>query len=243
MRISFIIICIVLSVVGYTFFSCDIFHEEEPAPFTMQVFPDSMEAITGQRCVFLVKIEDEGGGRGEGEDVTITGNANNSEVNVTPTKCSPGKVAEATVIPDTNNIGTPISLEINGQRNGMLRSINTSINIVQGEDYLKDSAEQIRNRFIPWLAENYPEFGLSNETDWTGTIVTPNILIVANYLFFSDRWEMDLTYHVMIPPHDWARIYLRQRFEEMQPSYAFEISSLEAQDTPKPITPPETVLR
>ena len=54
---------------------------------------------------------------------------------------------------------------------------------------------------------------------------------------------MDLTYHVMIPPNDWARIYLRQRFEEMQPSYAFEISSLEANDTPEPITPPETVLR
>jgi len=40
---------------------------------------------------------------------------------------------------------------------------------------------------------------------------------------------------VMIPPHDWARIYLRHRFTEVGPSYAFEISSLDAKEEPHTI--------
>ena len=34
--------------------------------------------------------------------------------------------------------------------------------------------------------------------------------------------------------HDWARIYIRHRFTEVQSSYAFEISSLKAQEGPMP---------
>ena len=54
---------------------------------------------------------------------------------------------------------------------------------------------------------------------------------------------MGLTWHVMIPPDDWARIYLRRRFHEIRPSHAFEIASLDANDEPQPITPPDSVLR
>lgn len=90
-------------------------------------------------------------------------------------------------------------------------------------------ATEIRDRFIPWLATNHPEFGITSENEWTETIVRPHIAVVMFYLFFSEDWEMGVSWHVMIPPHDWARIYLRHRFVEVQPSYAFEISSLDAQ--------------
>ena len=243
MKKSSVIIYIVISLVSCFFFSCDLFDKKDPAPFSMQLYPETMEVIVGQRCVFLIKVEDEEDGKGEGEKVKIAAKAEDVELNISPSNLTPGKVAEITVIPGASTIKTTVPIEITGKREGLIETQNASINIVHGEDLIHNSAEEIRDRFIPWLAENHPEFGITNETNWTGTIVTPNILIVANYLFFSNEWEMGLTYHVMIPPHDWARIYLRKRFEEMQPSFAFEITSLDTNEPPTSITPPENVYR
>jgi hypothetical protein len=50
-------------------------------------------------------------------------------------------------------------------------------------------------------------------------------------------------WHVMIPPHDWAKIDLRHRFDQLAPSYAFEISSLDADNEPVLIDPPESAWR
>lgn len=47
----------------------------------------------------------------------------------------------------------------------------------------------------------------------------------------------------MIAPDDWVRIDLRRRFEEVSPSYAFEITSREAEDEPIIIEVPNTIWR
>jgi hypothetical protein len=239
LSISFILLGFIISL----FFSCDLFDKKDPAPFSMQLYPETTEVIVEQRCVFLIKVEDEEDGKGEGEKVKIAAKADDVELSISPSNLTPGKVAEITVIPGASIIKTSVPIEITGKREGLIETLNASITVVHGEDLIHNSAEEIRDRFIPWLAENHPEFGITNETNWAGTIVTPNILIVANYLFFSNEWEMGLTYHVMIPPHDWARIYFRKRFEEMQPSFAFEITSLDTNEPPMSITPPENVYR
>jgi len=99
----------------------------------------------------------------------------------------------------------------------------------------------MRDKFVPWLATNHPEFDITSETEWTGTIVNPGILVVMHYMFFSEDWEMYLTWHVMIPPYDWTRIYLRSRFTETQSSYAFEISSVQGEEEPHSIELPDWV--
>lgn len=105
------------------------------------------------------------------------------------------------------------------------------------EDPMGALAAEIRDRFIPWLAANHPEFDLTNETEWVGVMIRPHHMVVMFYLFFSEEWEMGVSWHVMIPPHDWARIYLRNRSIDAQPSYAFEISSLDAQEEPHDVDP------
>jgi hypothetical protein len=74
-------------------------------------------------------------------------------------------------------------------------------------------------------------------------MVSPEWLIVAHYLFFSEEWEMHLEWHIMIPPYDWARIDLRKRITEIKPSYAFEISSISANSEPIPIETPSEIWR
>ncbi|MFX0207300.1 MAG: hypothetical protein ACFFDT_15035 [Candidatus Hodarchaeota archaeon] len=219
--------------------------EKQAAPFSMQVFPEYMnDTIPGQRCVFLITVADKGEGSGVGQAVSIEASAPESTVTVTPQAITPGQVAEVTVIPEITV--TPeepqknVTVTVEGEREGLTETVTVTltVNMPMGPiDELEALATENRDLFIPWLAKNHPELGITSETVWTGTIVKPHILVVMYYLFFSDEWEMGLIWHVMIPPHDWVRIYLRHRTTELHPSLAFEISSKGEQDEPHAIDP------
>jgi hypothetical protein len=99
------------------------------------------------------------------------------------------------------------------------------------------------DRFVSWLATNHPELGITADTAWNGTMVSPVWLVVSHYLFFSEEWELHIEWHIMVPPDDWARIDIRHRFDKLKPSYAFEISSVDATSEPVPMEVPETVWR
>ncbi len=226
-----------------------------PAPFMMQVTsrpknPTGTEknivSLVGQIWVFLVVVEDEGGwmeggvGLGEAVDISATDLGGMADVTVYPRSITPGQFAEVTVIPDAASTNETLTITISGERRGLIQTETVNIEVVQGEDLLGPSAVEMRDLFIPWLAKDHPELGITNETEWTGAIVNP-VLIVMHYIFFSDEWEMYLTWHVTIPPDDWTRIYLRHRFNELTPSHAFEISSVTAQGEPHAIEVPDWV--
>jgi len=222
-----------------------LFLRSEPCPFSLQVIPEHIEdSIAGQRCVFLVVVADEGRGSGEGEAVNISATAPGAAVTVNPQAITPGQVAEVTVIPDKASTGRTLSVNITGER-GLKQTDTTTVNVKEGEAMPWPYAAEVRDSFIPWLAKNHPEFGITSETEWTGTIVYPGILVVSYYLYFSEDWEMGVRWHVTIVPHDWAEIYLRNRFTETQPSHAFKIDSYQMDPQPEPhaIDPPESVWR
>ena len=106
------------------------------------------------------------------------------------------------------------------------------VNCLPGQDTSEPAAIDMRDRFIPWLAQHHPELGITGTTEWTGTIISPHILIVRYYMFFSEEWEMGIRWHVMIPPHDWAEIYLRHRHNNLSSVHAFKIDSVGAGDDP-----------
>ncbi len=235
------------------------------SPFSIQVVPAEMtDTIPDQRCVLLVTLEDqEGQGDADGA-VHVSASALGATVEVEPETLQPGQVAEITVIPeghaadevpqeedeqpDAEEGEEPwtVPVTIVCERGGVERTAAVPLTVVsQEEDLIGPSAAEVRDLFIPWLAENRPELGITEDTEWTGTIVTLHILIVTHYLFFSEEWEMHVFWHVMVPPYDWARIELRRRFEETAPSLAFEIPSQSAPPPldVQPIEPSETVWR
>lgn len=118
-----------------------------------------------------------------------------------------------------------------------------TVTIEVREDRLGPRASEVQATFIPWLQKNHPELGITDETEWDGAVVFPGMLIVSHYLFFSDEWEMGVMWHVMVPPNDWAEIYLRHRFTDIAPTYRFKISSLNAASEPYQLNPPESVWR
>jgi len=231
---------VLLSVVGSTFLACD---DSQPLPtpvaFSMRVTPSQIEdSVIWQRCVFLVAVG------GPGEAVDVSASAEDSTVTVHPQAITPGQVAEVTVIPDVGSRGEILTVTIVGERDGLKRTEVVSVIVgspLPGD--LAPYATEMRDGFIPWLAANHPEFGITSETEWVGTIVYPHIMEVSYYLFFSEDWEMGVRWHVTIPPHDYAEIYLRHRTTEIHPSYGFKISSVTAQEDPQVVDPEPSVWR
>lgn len=71
--------------------------------------------------------------------------------------------------------------------------------------------------------------------------------MVSHYTFYSPDWEVGAAWHIMVPPDDFAEVYLRSR-GELRPSLGFRLDSwqtaLEAGDlTITEIDPPMEVVR
>ncbi len=233
-----IALVLIVSVAGLAYES------QAPAQaFTLRVFPDSIKgnAIAGQRVVFLVTVSSNGSGTLGGVKVFAT--APNSSVSVTPETLSPGDVGEVTVIPDVNTVGTNITLSVRAEGPRSTQTHSVEFFVDSGEDWRLDHARELRDLFVQWLQLDAPKLGITNQTQWLGTIVSPRWLIVEHYLFFSKDWEMHVYWHVMIPPYDWARIDLRHRSTAFVPSLSYEISSVSGSTPPHPIPPPEQTWR
>lgn len=217
--------------------------QEEDVPFQIIVIPEQLNghSIAGQHCVFLVTIADEG--VISDTPVEISAIASGAEVIIYEKDIVEGQVAEVVIIPTQASVGKIIEVTITGNRGDLADEQTVSFEVIEGEDDRGEYAIELRDKFVTWLELNHPELGINTDTEWTGTMVSPQWLIVSHYLFFSDEWEMHVEWHIMIPPYDWAKIDLRHRFDEWKPSYAFEISSLDANEEPISIEVPETVWR
>ena len=211
-------------------------------PFIPPGQQEALQAIPGQQCIFLITVENDGGSD-SGIPVTlfVSVPTDLAKIVVQPHVIIPGQVAEITVTPRPTSVNQDLTVTVTGTRNHCTREEAMTIEVLPGDDGLENYATEMRDRFIPWLTANHTEFGISNGTVWTSTIVNPQILVVMHYMFLSEEWELYLTWHVTIPPHDWTRIYLRQRFTDTRPSHAFEISSVTNQDTPHSIIVPDWV--
>jgi hypothetical protein len=215
----------------------------ENTAFHINVVPEQLngDSIAGQHCVFLVVITDDGQG---GElPVSISAEASGAAVVIYHGDILAGEVAEVVVTPAQASVGETIAVTISGNRGSSSDGKVVDFAVAEGDDDRQEYATDLLEKLVPWLAENRPELGITLDTAWNGTMVSPVWLVVSHYLFFSDEWEAHIYWHVMVPPYDWARIDLRHRFDELAPSYAFEISSLDAASEPTAIEVPETVWR
>jgi len=217
--------------------------DAEAAPFQVVVVPQQLNghSIAAQQVVLLVTITDEG--QSSTVPVTISASAGGAEISILHADIVEGQVAEVIVIPSPSSINTSVEVEITGKRGSITDTETFTFDVVEGEDDRGEYAAELKDKFVNWLEANHPELGITGETEWTGTMVSPQWLIVSHYLFFSEEWEMHVSWHIMIAPYDWAKKDLRHRFDETAPAYAFEISSLSGNTQPIVMEVPETVWR
>jgi hypothetical protein len=237
--ISAIIILASVTVVAFGFTSLN----SNPQPFQISIvnrpasFGEALYSIPNQKCLFLISIN-ETNSDDTPKAVNLSATSPDCQITISPQAITLGQVAELMVIPSENSVGTNITVTIKGERDGRKQTKTLTFEVIaaeEREETLGPTAAQLRDKFTQWLTTTHPELGITNTTTWTGTVVNPMVLVVMHYMFLSEDWEMYLTWHVMIPPYDWAKIYLRHRFNATAPSYAFEISSLQGQTQPIPI--------
>ena len=219
-----------------------------PIPFSIDVIPATMEdTIAGQSCVFLVTVSDEEETVSESKPVYISATSAGATVTVGPRAIAQGYVAEVVVVPDEASTGDALTVTVEGERDGLKETETVTLVVREAPPAIEElaiNAVELLNKFIPWLAENYPDLNLTEETEWSGTVVYPNTQdTIRYYLFFSEEWEVGIRWNVAAESDDWVKIYLRMRTAELIPSEGFEISSVAADEEPHTITPPKAVWR
>lgn len=176
-------------------------------------------AIPGAEVVLLVSQRDETAGV-----AMVTASVDGGTVAVQPAQISGGEVAEVTVIPPAAITESELELVIEVATDDVSRTVTRTFTVLPWEDDRGEQAAEILDLFTSWLADERPELGVTPETEFEGTYLAPQLLVVSHYGFFNDEWEIGLAWHVMIPPDDFTEIYLRSR-SELQPSLAFRIDS------------------
>jgi hypothetical protein len=212
-----------------------------PIEFSVEVLPGQAVglALPGERFVFLVRAS------GEPTDgpVELSATSSAGTVSVEPASLQPGAVGEVTLVPAAvTGSEVPVDIEIAAERSGVRQTETRTILVQPGVDTLRPEADAHLAPFLTWLAANRPDLGITAATQWDAVPGTW-VLIVSHYLYFSPDWELDLAWHVMIPPDDWSRINMRRRWSEISPSCAFEISSVSGSTPAHEIQPEQAIWR
>lgn len=217
----------------------------ETTPFTLTVTPGNVfGAVPGAAWGLLVTVGDEGP---DGGAVDLTATAEGATITVEPARIEAGEIAEVTVVADAATEERPLDIVITARRGEVEHSVATSTVVVPWEDDRGPYARDLLEVFATWLGENRPDLGIGPETEFSGSMVAPQLLVVSHYLFRSGDWEAGMSWHVMTPPDDWADLYLRPG-DSSVPTLAFRLASQAAafEDGVVEITettPPDEVVR
>ena len=216
------------------------------ATFALEVLPATAPpriAIGGQQFIYLVRLHDAATSRGL---VSLAVSAPDAASVAAPGIAWRYAVNEVIVVPRPVKEGSePASLRvvITAVRGTERTSVTRVLQVHAGTDTIADEARAHLDLFLPWLEKEHPTLRLGPSTPMTGTI-NRNLLVVDHYVFLTHYWEIDLSWHVMIPPDDWTRIQLRSRGSKVPwPIRAFQIDSVAGQATPHAITPAPEVDR
>lgn len=188
------------------------------AAVEIEVAPEFVQGtIPGAPLVLLVTLI-------EGDEARLSATGDGAEVSVAPDRIGAGEVAEVTVVASPTEEETELGVTIVATADGGTSEVNRTVTVLPWTDDRGQQAREILALFAVWLGENRPELGIAEEIAVTGSFTAPLLLVVSHYTFWTDEWEMGLSWHVMVPPDDFAELYLRPR-EELIPTMAFRLGS------------------
>ncbi|MGY5852798.1 MAG: hypothetical protein RTU92_04455 [Candidatus Thorarchaeota archaeon] len=210
---------IVLIVVFSTVVAALIYLNSQPDTLEINFIPETVNTIPGEPGWFLVEITTT---RFIAEyDVSIQTNVS---IDTEYRYWSEAPLLEIFLTPNSSHVESWVEVEVTFSV-GSLSANDTALLLVLNwtSTDLPDVIEK-RDVFIEYFSIHYSEFNIDNDTEWTPIYNGAGILVVSHYLFRSAEWELAISWHVMIPPHDWVEVYLRPR-AHTQPSWAGKVES------------------
>jgi len=190
----------------------------------VEFVPETMNSCPDHVAWFLVSISFKGDDSEVEYNTSIDTNSSIAlDYKFWRTNSSPN-LLEVFLYPTVTQINQNIEVNVTIQADDLVASDIALIKVLNWTLYDEPIVETMRDAFVAFLALNYPSFQIDETTTWEGFWSGIQIIIVQHYLFKSNNWEMELSWHAMIPPYDWVKIYLRKRCE-LAPSFAFQIDS------------------
>jgi hypothetical protein len=206
--------------------------------FTLQILPaedpvQARPAIPGQKVSFLVVVTSPA----SDAPVTISATATGAQItDIEPAQLRPGVVGEVWLVPDAATEETTITTSFSASRGGVSHTDQRTTEIMPFTDDRAADAQQYFDTWVDWLAANHPEYGITRSTKWQSTYALA-LLIVDHYEYFSDDWEMKVSWHIMIAPYDFTEVYLRHRGTETTWTHAYRIDSFSGKTPPYEVEP------
>lgn len=190
----------------------------------VEFIPETMKSCPNHTAWFLVSVSY----NGDDSDViytpTIETNTTvQTEYKFWNTNTSPN-ILEVFLYPTVTQMNQNIEVNVTIQADDLVASDVALMKVLNWTLYEEPIVETMKDAFVAFLALNCPSLQIDENTNWQGFWSGIQIIIVQHYLFKSNNWEMELSWHAMIPPYDWVKIYLRKRCE-VAPSLAFTIDS------------------
>jgi hypothetical protein len=206
---------------------------------------EARPAIAGERVCFLVLVDDRYIDDGP---ISFAATGDGVTINTVPSGIpSPGGVAElwVTTGPLMGSFDETATVELTVTHGGAdpVEWVETrSIIVTPGTDDRPAIAAQYFDFWVDWLAAKHPELDIDATTEWQAMYVSA-LWIVSKYAYWSDEWEMVVTWHEMVAPDDFTELYLRRRDSEVRYSLAFRVDSFSASTEPKQINTPDELIR
>ncbi len=239
---SRVLLLVVLGACGLLLSGCWL--QPGPTTFALHVVPASIADLAQNAATsFLVSVDEE---TPSALPATLTVDTSAGMAMVSSTTIRASEVVEITLDATGTPVGTVILVAVEARRGDEVHGVTVEATVtdpVETPDDRLETGMEMRDAFLPWIIAQHPELGIAADTVWTPRPLRPHILEVSFYMFQSEEWELAVWWHVMIPPYDWTRTYLRHRFTETTPSFGAEIRSRAAGDEPRTTLPPDEVWR
>jgi hypothetical protein len=219
--------------------------DDGQGPFEIVMHPEFVQgALPGVPVTLLVTVEDTEGGSGE---VSLSADFSAGTATVNPTAITAGEIAEVTLAADAVDEETEGTVGLTAVRGTVERTVSRPVVVMPVTDELGPLAQDLLAVFTTWLADSHPELEISPQRGYRGSIVAPRLLEVSHYVFMDSDYELGLSWHVTIQPHDWAELYVRPR-DSLRPTQAFSVSSWSAalaggEVDFTEVAPPEEIVR
>jgi hypothetical protein len=202
--------------------------------------PEEINTCSGQIAWFLAEIS---GSEAINGKFNITISTNVSIPYESILWPSPGSnTLEILLYPNESHVDLQIEVSICVNTSTSFATDSALVDVWNWTPSEQSAAEEKRDVFVEYLGTNFPELGINDTLTWTAICNDAGFLIVGHYLFKSEYWEMEISWHVMIPPYDWVKCYIRHR-SDPNPSWAGEISSWNNSDPVSEISPPSQIFR
>jgi hypothetical protein len=123
------------------------------------------------------------------------------------------RVAEITIAPGMSADTGIRTVDIVATHAGDTQTVSLQVEVMIWDGTPDEFVVPKLAQLVSWVNAEHPEFGgLPNMGSFIYATY-PYILIVEHWTFLNDDWEMRMCFHVMIPPYDWSKLWLRRRGE------------------------------